>query len=125
MKFICFSNEYIINYYLNQLSLNYNYLNFKKINDIIIEIINNPFVTEKNKQQILKEYRLNIALKHFVDMCYHKTFYLSKPSANDTLLSLDKISNIDRDNLINLYIEKKNYIFHEIKFFLNIRNEMI
>lgn len=111
MKFISFSNEFIINHYLNQLSLNYNCLNFKKINDIIIEIINNPFVTEKNKQQILKEYRLNIALKHFVDMCYHKTFYLSKPSANDTLLSLDKISNIDRDNLINLYIEKKNYIF--------------
>ena len=111
MKFISFSNEYIINHYLNQLSLNYNCLHFKKINDIIDEINNNPFINATLKSQIFKEYRLNIALKHFLDMCYHKTFFLNKSPANDTLLSLEKIVDIDNDKLVNLYIEKKHYIF--------------
>ena len=111
MKFISFSNEYIINLYLNQLSINYNCLHFKKINDIIDDFTNNPFLNKTIKDQILKEYKLNIALKHFVDMCYHKTFFLNKPPANDTLLSLEKIEDIHEDQLINLYIEKKHYIF--------------
>jgi hypothetical protein len=111
MKFISSSNEYIINHYLNQLSLNYNCLHFKKINDIIDEINNNPFINKNLKDKIFKEYKLNIALKHFVDMCYHKTFFLNKPPANDTLLSLEAIDDIDKDQLINLYIEKKHYVF--------------
>ena len=70
MKFISFSNEYIINLYLNQLSVNYNCLHFKKINDIINDFIINPFLnkTIKNIKLMLIYFIVNIKL---ISLNYH------------------------------------------------------